>query len=231
MKSIFTLIIVGLGALLLASAGKITGYISLYLHAIPFVNQMFNYQLIALLTGGLVVILILVLNSESKKMLRIGNFDVRAAKEKWLMIDGKTTWRVNALQLMLFVSIPTALFMFSGVYFSGCTGNFQWKYMPYVVLFAFSNALAEELIFRFGMAGGMHTVNSKRTILIGSAVLFGLPHFYGFPGGIVGVIMSGVLGYILCKATLETKGLLVAWLIHFVQDVIIFTALMMMNVR
>lgn len=43
--------------------------------------------------------------------------------------------------------------------------------------------------------------------------------------------MAGVLGYVLCKATLETTGLGIAWVIHFVQDVIIFTALFMMNVK
>ncbi|HHX23791.1 MAG TPA: CPBP family intramembrane metalloprotease [Thermoanaerobacterales bacterium] len=69
------------------------------------------------------------------------------------------------------------------------------------------------------------------TILIISAILFGLPHYFGFPNGFMGVLMSGVLGYILCKATIETKGLSIAWAIHFVQDIIIFTALLMMNVK
>ena len=68
-------------------------------------------------------------------------------------------------------------------------------------------------------------------IQIISAVLFGLPHYFGNPSGFIGVVMAGVLGYVLCKATIETKGITIAWIIHFVQDVIIFTALMMINIK
>ncbi|MFN3299563.1 MAG: type II CAAX prenyl endopeptidase Rce1 family protein [Sediminibacterium sp.] len=64
-----------------------------------------------------------------------------------------------------------------------------------------------------------------------SAILFGLPRYFGNPKGIIGVIMSGVLGYILCKATIETRGISIAWTIHFVQDIIIFTAIMMMSIK
>jgi membrane protease YdiL (CAAX protease family) len=72
---------------------------------------------------------------------------------------------------------------------------------------------------------------SKSTILVTSAVLFGLAHYSGSPGGPVGIIMAGILGYLLSQIVYETRGLGLAWFIHFVQDVIIYTALMMINVR
>ncbi|TAE80973.1 MAG: CPBP family intramembrane metalloprotease, partial [Bacteroidetes bacterium] len=72
-------------------------------------------------------------------------------------------------------------------------------------------------------------ITSKTTVLLLSAILFGLPHYAGFPNGPIGVVMAGVLGYILSKATYETQGIGIAWVIHFLQDVIIFTALFMMN--
>jgi len=43
--------------------------------------------------------------------------------------------------------------------------------------------------------------------------------------------MSGIPGYIVCKATLESVGLLSEFSIHFVQDLIIFTALSTINER
>jgi hypothetical protein len=43
--------------------------------------------------------------------------------------------------------------------------------------------------------------------------------------------MAGILGYLLSQIVYETRGLGLAWFIHFVQDVIIYTALMMINVR
>jgi hypothetical protein len=103
------------------------------------------------------------------------------------------------------------------------------SFIPLILLFSFTNSLTEELIFRFGVVGGLFNHYPKVTIMIISAVLFGLPHFLGWPSGFVGVLMAGVLGYILCKGTIETKGLAIAWTIHFVQDIIIFTALFMMN--
>src|SRR5690554_3906435 len=71
-----------------------------------------------------------------------------------------------------------------------------------VLLFSLTNSMTEELIFRFGIVGGLFNHYPKLTILIISAILFGLPHYFGFPNGFMGVLMSGVLGYILCKATI-----------------------------
>jgi len=59
--------------------------------------------------------------------------------------------------------------------------------------------------------------------LLLTAAYFGLAHFFGVPYGAVGVIMAFVLGYILSKAMLETKGFFWPWFIHFWQDVAIFT--------
>jgi len=60
---------------------------------------------------------------------------------------------------------------------------------------------------------------------------FGDKHFIGIVTNnvlneILGVIVAGFLGWLLTKSILETKGLFWAWLIHFLQDVIIFSALL-----
>ncbi len=54
------------------------------------------------------------------------------------------------------------------------------------------------------------------------AAFFGFAHYYGMPNGIVGVLMAGVLGWLLGKSMLETRGLFWAWFIHFCQDILIF---------
>lgn len=92
---------------------------------------------------------------------------------------------------------------------------------PAIVGFAATNALAEELIFRFGIVAPLNGRHSTSTIAFLSAGAFGLAHWRGMPGGAVGVVMSAVLGYFLARATLETYGLGVAWAIHFVLDVLI----------
>lgn len=231
MKMFYTLLIVGVATVLLVTAGTFTNQITLQIHPNSFLNSLAKYQAFALVIGILTTIAILILNPESKPFLNIGQLRTIAEKEKWLGINGKSSWAANGLQLILFISIATGIFMFLAVKYTKSVNNFRWSFIPLVMVFSLTNSLTEELIFRFGIVGGLFSHYPKIIILVVSAILFGLPHYFGFPNGFIGVLMSGVLGYILCKATMETKGLSIAWTIHFVQDIIIFTALMMMNVK
>ena len=231
MKFLYIFLVVGIATILLVKSNSVTNEITLQFHPNDFVNSMFKYQLVALLLGVLVTITIAFINPESKVFLKIGQLSNIAKKETWLGINGKSSWKINGLQLLLFVSIATGSFMFLAVKYTGSIANFQWSFIPLIVLFSFTNSLTEELIFRFGIVGGLFNHYPKLTVLLASAVLFGLPHYFGWPSGFMGIIMASVLGYILAKATIETKGLSIAWVIHFVQDLIIFTALLMMNVK
>jgi membrane protease YdiL (CAAX protease family) len=231
MKMFYTLLIAGVATVLLVTSGTFTNQINLQIHPDSFVNGLAKYQAFALTVGILATITILILNPESKQLLNAGQLNAIAEKEKWLGINGKSSWRVNGLQLLFFVSIATGIFMFLAVKYTNNISNFQWGFIPFILLFSFTNSLTEELIFRFGVVGGLFNHYPKLTILIISSILFGLPHYFGYPNGFIGILMSAVLGYILCKVTIETKGLSIAWTIHFIQDIIIFTALMMMNVK
>jgi len=231
MKMLYTVLIVGTSTILLATAGVFTNEITLQIHPNSFVNGLAKYQIFALTVGILTMIAILILNPESKQFFNVGQLNRIAEKEKWLGINGKSTWRTNGLQLLFFISMATGIFMFLGVKHTNSFSNFKTWFIPYVLLFSFTNSFAEEMIFRFGVIGGLNRFYSKLTILLISSSMFGLPHYFGNPGGTIGVVMSGVLGYILCKATIETQGISIAWLIHFVQDIIIFTTVLMMNIK
>jgi len=231
MKMFYTLLVVGIATILLVTANTFTNQFTLQIHPNSFVNGLAKYQLFALVVGVLVTISILILSPDSRQFINKGQLSIIAVKEKWLGINGKSSWKINGLQLLLFISIATGIFMFLAVKYTNSINNFQWGFIPLILLFSLTNSLTEELIFRFGIVGGLFNHYPKLTLLIISAILFGLPHYFGWPSGIVGILMSGVLGYILCKATIETKGLSIAWTIHFVQDIIIFTALFMMNVK
>jgi hypothetical protein len=39
--------------------------------------------------------------------------------------------------------------------------------------------------------------------------------------------MAGLLGWLLAKSVLETNGIFWAWCIHFLQDIVIFSAFVM----
>ena len=74
-------------------------------------------------------------------------------------------------------------------------------------------------------------MNENKTILLISAALFGVPHYFGTPSGIPGVLMAGFLGWLLALSLIETQGLLVAWALHFVQDVVIIGSTILITRR
>jgi membrane protease YdiL (CAAX protease family) len=231
MKLFFTLLIVSCSTIVLLLIPKFSGEINLAIHTNQFINSLLKYQLIALPIALLVALFVWKLEPSSKHYFAKGNLNTLAQKEMWLGISGKSTWRTNGLQLLLFISIPTAIFMFLALSSTNSFNNWQWSFIPFILLLSLSNSFVEEIIFRFAIVGGLANSYNKTIVLILSAVAFGLPHYFGWPSGAIGVIMAGVLGYVLAKASIETKGLAIAWLIHFVQDVIIFSAVFMMNVK
>jgi len=66
-------------------------------------------------------------------------------------------------------------------------------------------------------------------VLFIAAMIFGIGHYYGAPSGIVGVVMSGLLGWYLSRSMYETKGFVSSWIIHFLQDVVIFATILLLG--
>jgi len=99
--------------------------------------------------------------------------------------------------------------------------------MPVSLLIAALNAFNEEFTLRAAPLSELVPAVGERQALLITTAFFGLGHFYGIPNGVLGVALSGFLGWFLGKSILETRGFFWAWLIHFLQDVIIFTFLAM----
>ena len=115
-------------------------------------------------------------------------------------------------------------FIVSSNYHFNCFISFC-KQMDRCIVFALTNSFVEESITRLGVVVVLKNKLKERTIPLVSAFIFGIVHYWGNPRGIIGVIVSGFLGWFLTKSILETKGIFWAWFIHFLQDVIIFSAL------
>jgi membrane protease YdiL (CAAX protease family) len=150
-----------------------------------------------------------------------GNISAPAQELKIFGIKSNDTWLQTGLSLSLVISIATGIFMYlqlkqSLVNWTLLSSGFIW-----IILFSLSNSFAEEMIFRMGIVSPLKGLLSPMVIYTISAVLFGLPHFAGMPNGIVGATMAGVLGFVLAKSLYETNGFFWAWLIHFLQDVLI----------
>jgi membrane protease YdiL (CAAX protease family) len=96
--------------------------------------------------------------------------------------------------------------------------------IPAAVLFAIVNASWEEFCFRcILLARGVRAFGVSQAVAA-TSLLFGLAHYGGHPSGFSGVVMASFLAWILARSMVDTRGWGWAWLLHFAQDVIIFSA-------
>jgi membrane protease YdiL (CAAX protease family) len=70
------------------------------------------------------------------------------------------------------------------------------------------------------------TVGAEAAILM-TAAAFGLGHWYGNPSGPTGVLLTFGAGLGLAKAFIETRGLVWAWALHGLFDIVIFVFIVM----
>jgi len=195
----------------------------------PAINRQLVYQIITLLLslgflGGLRLLRKEVLLTYFRK----GDLRAKVIPVPALGLKPKphqSWWHVGR-DFALVISLITAVI----IYFQLIRGQALsparlWLVLPFSLLCSLSNSFVEEMLTRLGVVVALKGVASERAIPLVSALIFGGVHYWGSPGGIAGVLAAGFLGWFLAKSILETKGIFWAWLIHFIQDVIILTAL------
>ncbi len=99
--------------------------------------------------------------------------------------------------------------------------------VPVAVLFAVVNAAGEEFRFRAAPLARLVPLLGPWHALLVTSVVFGVGHFYGHPSGPTGVALAVVAGLFFGIPMLATRGFLASWLIHAIQDVLIFVAVVM----
>lgn len=184
------------------------------------VNFTATMQLMVLPISFLALLLMYLYDRKSfKEFFRVGiSFGVATSNQE-------RNWKSFGPLLAVAFTLGTTMLMSVGVISqNGLVNESFIRLMPMVLLFAATNSWAEEIFSRFVIVAGLHGKLKPDTICWISAVMFGIPHFFGTPSGIFGVIMSGLLGWLLAKSVIETKGLGWALFIHFLQDVVIFGA-------
>jgi membrane protease YdiL (CAAX protease family) len=97
---------------------------------------------------------------------------------------------------------------------------------PLILLAASFNAFGEEVVYRAGPLAMLHRVVGPGQAVWLTAVWFGLGHYAGsIPNGVEGVLGSALLGLLLGKAMIDSKGLAWPLVIHITLDVIIFASI------
>jgi hypothetical protein len=197
----------------------------------PQYNHILNYQLTTLILAGIVILITsLLTGGRALSLLNLRKKDGSITPEPWIGIKPKDgeSWKALGLNFSLIITIVTMVVIFFQVFKKGSLALDIFPGLLLVVLFASSNSFVEEIIFRFSFVGVGLDTGTRVLIIQGmSALAFGLVHYFGTPSGIPGVLMAGFIGWFLSKSMIETGGFFWAWLIHFLQDVVILFALLM----
>ena len=189
-----------------------------------FTQEMLGGQILRFSTAIMVIVALRLIGRRPKDMfLGCGNLCAPAEPVRWLDIRPGAHWGRLGISFSLIASLGTSTYLFS-VGRPG-SGGFAGvlPLLPAILLFAAMNAFSEEATFRSALLATLPESMGKQSRLVLTASFFGLAHYWGVPYGTVGVVLSGLLGWLLAKIMVETEGFFWPWFIHFLQDVVIYT--------
>ena len=230
MITFFTFILILLAVAGIFALRPVTARIQTVFHSNPVVNTQIKFQSLQLVLTAIVLLLVYFLNPENfARFFRVGDVNVHISKIAWLGVTGNETWLEIATSIGLFITLGTAIFMFFQLKKAGVDYRYFLFSLLWSIPFSMANAFSEEAIFRIGIISPLYGIFSVSVIVLISGVVFGAPHYFGMPSGVVGAVMAGFLGWLLAMSLVETHGLLIAWAIHFVQDVVIITSTILMS--
>lgn len=190
-----------------------------------YLDIQLKFQLLTLILIAIFLFLSRLLKpQEFVTYFRIGNIDAPANANRFFGIKAGELWRVIGGRFAVIITLVTA----AVIYFQIVKGNALSisLILLWTPLLAASNAFVEEVLARFGVVVSLSGLLRPNGIAVVSGLVFGTVHYFGTPGGLVGVIVAGLLGWLLARSVLETRGLFWAWLIHFLQDLVIMGALL-----
>lgn len=226
----FSLFVVILAAAGIFALRPVTAKIKTVFHSDKTVDTQIKFQSLQLILAAVVLLLTYFLNPKNfVRFFRVGDIHVHISKIAWLGVTGNETWLEIALTLGLFITLGTGIFMFFQLKKAGADYRYFLFSLLWAIPFSVANAFSEEAIFRIGIVSPLFGIFSVSAIVLISGIVFGAPHYFGMPSGIVGALMAGFLGWLLAMSLVETQGLFLAWAIHFVQDVVIITSMILMS--
>jgi hypothetical protein len=196
-----------------------------------FGNTVFDARMQAEQTGKLVVslamIAVLLLLGYKRRdfFLALGHLRAPIQPVPLLGFPKPDPWPVFGLQWSLYIAVALGLLQYFGLRPSAETLLKVVPVLPSILFYAALNAFNEEITYRSPMLATLEPIGGSKHALWMAACFFGLAHYFGTPGGLIGGIASIFMGWILGKGMVETRGLFWTWWIHFLSDFAIFSFL------
>jgi membrane protease YdiL (CAAX protease family) len=206
----------------------IPDWFSISLVSNSFVDTKLKYQIVTFGVALVVLAIIYILNPHNaKRFYKVGVLNAPAEPIKWLDIKSTDRWGKVGGTFAVIISLATGAFIYFNVARGQSLEAENVRFLPFILILAAMNAFTEEAITRLSVVTALDGIAPRPVIYVTSALIFGIPHYFGVPGGILGSLMAGFLGWLLAKSIAEIEGIFWAWFIHFLQDVIIFGGLIL----
>jgi membrane protease YdiL (CAAX protease family) len=199
-----------------------------WLHAVDWGARLFIARLLTVI-GAALMIFTLVGKGLNRRdaFLQVGNLAAPAQPIRWIGMRKPIRWTVFGPILLALFGIALPLFLYFSLQPNFAAGARVVHFLPWILATAALNAANEEFQFRCVLLAHLRNVVAPGEAILLTAVLFGIGHYYGQPSGPIGVVMAGIAGWIWGRSMIETRGFGWAFLIHMVQDIVIFCFLAM----
>ena len=192
-------------------------------NSVPTLIYEISFHLLRL-TPALIILIFLFASNRKRNQFYLtkGNIHAKVEPTKLLGIKKPESWlKIALIFTIVFVAGITLFFIgFNNFKLDNFITNLLT--IPIAILIALLNSFNEEFTLRAAPLGELNPTLGKTSSLLITTLYFGLGHYYGMPSGIIGVLLSAFLGWFLGKSIMETKGIVIAWLVHFLTDIPIF---------
>jgi len=193
---------------------------------VSWVAAMSGFQLLKLAVAFIMIVVLLLMGKKRRSFfLTRGQLDapIRPGKPEEQATKRSISWGTLGLILGLCIAPLTLLFFGLNALPSADVLTKVIPFIPFVLLFAATNAFSEETQFRAALLGDLQNALGPSQAIWLTATFFGFAHYFGgAPDGIPGVLIAGLLGALFANCMLGSKGIVVPWFIHFCQNAVIY---------
>ena len=157
--------------------------------------------------------------------LCVGNPGAPAQPIPFLGLRKSVRWTVLGPVFIVIFALALAPYLYLTVDPNFRLSDRIIRTIPWSVAVAVLNAASEEFQFRSVLLAHLRGVFGSGENILLTAAFFGIGHYHGQPSGFLGALMAGTAGWIWARSMIDTRGGLWAFLIHMIQDMVIFSFL------
>ena len=151
-----------------------------------------------------------------------GNLAAPAQPIPFLRLRKPIPWNWFGPALILVFAVALSPFLYLTLHPNFGASERILRFFPWMLAVAALNTASEEFQFRNLLLAHLRNVFRPGEAILLTAAFFGLGHYYGQPSGVIGVAMAVFAGWIWARSMIETRGFFWAFVIHMMQDIVIF---------